>query len=167
MKTVKSTIGLAAVCITAAAMADGMNVVSFEKTIAAKDPNGVSAGMCDASIEARRLVDARYVELRDAKMDKCICAANTRLRSGNALAADATMTLLKSMPGGGKIASNKLERRESLRMPSFNECDIAMPKSLDFRVAGDGNNSIAGKDMAMIANMVEKSVTKAPEALIK
>ena len=50
MKTIKSRIGLAVVCITAVAIADGGNVVSFEKTFAAKDSAEVSAGTCAASI---------------------------------------------------------------------------------------------------------------------
>lgn len=167
MKTIKSTIGLAAVCITAAAMADGGNVVSFEKTITAKDSAEVSAGMCATSIGMERLVDARSVELRDTKMDKCICAANTRLHSENAFAADAAMTLLKCMPDGGKITSNKIEKSEPLKMPSLNENDIAMSKSLDFRAVGDSNNRLVGKDSGVTANMVEISVAKTTDALVK
>ena len=167
MKTIKSTISFAAVCITAVVMADGGNVVSFGKTIAAKDSAGVSSGMCAISIGMERKADARSVELRDAKMEKCICAANTRLHSGNALAADASMTLLKSLPDGGKITSNKIEMSEPLKMPSLNENDIAMPKSLDFRVAGDSNNRLVGKDSDMTANMVEMSVAKTNDALVK
>lgn len=167
MKTIKSTIRLAAVCITAAAMADGGNVVSFEKTIAAKDPAGVSNGMLAISSGKESLSDARSVELRDAKMDKCICAANTRLHSGNAFAADAAMTLLRRMPDGGKITSNKIEKSEPLKMPSLNENDIAMSKSLDFRAVCDSNNRLVGKDSGVTANMVEISGAKTTDALVK
>ena len=64
MKTIKSRIGLAVVCITAVAIADGGNVVSFEKTFAAKDSAEVSAGTCAASIGTERLADARSVGLQ-------------------------------------------------------------------------------------------------------
>ena len=160
MKTIKSTIGLAAVCITAVAMADGANVVSFEKPLAAKDTAGVSAGMCATPTEMDGLVDAQYVQLCDAKMGKCIYAANTRIQGGSALAADASATLLKGEPDGGKITSNKIEMSESLKMPSFNENDIVMPKSLDSRVASVSGNRIAGNDLQLIANVSEMAVDK-------
>ncbi len=167
MKTIKSTIGLAAVCITAVAMADGANVVSFEKPLAAKDTAGVSAGMCATPTEMDGLVDAQYVQLCDAKMGKCIYAANTRIQGGSAFAADASATLLKGEPNGGKITSNKIEMSESLKMPSFNENDIVMPKSLDFRALCDSNNRLVGKDSGVTANMVEISVAKTTDALVK
>lgn len=167
MKTIKSTIGLAAVCITAVAMADGDNVVSFEKALVAKDAAGVSAGACVASGDAERLLDARHVAMTSAKLDECVRAANTRLRSGDALAADASMTLLKGMPGGGKPATNKAGKSESLKMPSFNENDFALSKSVDSRSMGDGGNLISSQDRPLLANTVEMSVVKAPDALMK
>ena len=167
METIKSRIGLAVVCITAVAIADGGNVVSFEKTFAAKDSAEVSAGTCAASIGTERLADARSVGLCNEKMDKCIGAANTRLHGAKALAADSSMTLLKSMPDGGKITSNQIEKSEPLKMPSLNENDITMSKSLDFRGAGDSDNRIAGRDGAMAANMAEMSFAKTIDTLAK
>ena len=166
IKTVKSTIGLAAVCITAAAMADGGNVVLFEKRIEAKAPATVSTGTYAASSATERLEDAHYVAVVDAKMDKCLQAANARLRGGDALAADKSMTL-KGMSGGGTFVVNKMEKVVPLQMPSVNENEIAFSKQFYVRNGGASGNCIARKDQSMMANMAEMDGFKVPDALLK
>ena len=52
-------------------------------------------------------------------------------------------------------------------MPSFNENDFALSKSVDSRSMGDGGNLISSQDRPLLANTVEMSVVKAPDALMK
>lgn len=164
MKTTKQIVGFAAACIAAVSLADGGNVVSSEKTLEAKGPEAVSAGRCALPTDAERLADARYAEICSAKVSKCAYDANTRMRSGDALAADASITPLK---GGGATAANNAEKCESLKMPSINESDISFSKSLDSRTAGDGGSHIAGQGLPLADNMVEMTVSKSPDAFAK
>lgn len=166
IKTVKSTIGLVAACITAAAIADGGNVVSFEKKVEAKDPAAASAGTYVASSAAERLEDACYVAALDAKIGKYLQTANARMRSGEALAADKSTTL-RGMSAGGTFTANKMEKVEPLRMPSVNENEIVFSKQLDVRSGDGGFNRVAREDPSMTANMIELAFTKAPDALSK
>ena len=167
MNTVKLTIGLAAVCITVVVMADGVNVVSSEKTLADKEPGAVSTGRCAVPSDAEMLADARYAEMCSAKMSKCAFNANTRVRSGDALAANSSMTFLKGKFSGGATAANKAEKCESLKIPAFNESDMSFSKSVDSRMPGDVGNNITGPELPKSANMVEMSSAKSPDAFTK